>query len=89
MPRGIPNKKPVKKGRPSWDESSTLLVYGKDGDLFKRGDDGFVYRWEENDPPRIQIQKARGWEIVSDVATTGVNRRADSDSIDDGQQLTT
>lgn len=87
MPRGIPNKK-VKKGRPSWDEASTLLVYDKDGGLFKRGDDGFVYRWEENDPPRIQVQKARGWEIVNNVASTGVSRGDEADSIDDGKQMT-
>lgn len=89
MPRGIPKKKEVKKGRPSWDESSTLLVYNKTGDLFSRGDDGFVYRWEENDPPRIQIQKARGWEIVSEVANVGVVRGIDGDTVDDGTPLTT
>ena len=86
MPRGIPKKK---KGRPAWDEASTLLVYNKDGSMFSKGDDGFRYRWEENDPHRIQIQKARGWEIVSDVATTGVKRGAEADAIDDGKPLTT
>lgn len=88
MPRGIPNK-PKKKGRPSWDEASTLLVYNKDGSLFSKGDDGFCYRWEENDPHRIQIQKARGWEIVSDIASTGVTRGDEADAIGDGRPLTT
>lgn len=87
MPRGIPNKS-KKKGRPSWDEASTLLVYNKAGDMFEKGDDGFRYRWETDDPHRIQIQKARGWEIVSDMATTGVSRGAEADSIDDGKQMT-
>lgn len=87
MPRGIPNK-PKKKGRPSWDEASTLLVYDKNGDMFSAGADGFRYRWEVNDPHRIQIQKARGWEVVSDTASTGVNRGAEADAIDDGKQMT-
>lgn len=85
MPRGIPNKK---KGRPSWDEASTLLVYNKAGGMFSKGDDGFCYRWEVNDPHRIQIQKARGWEIVSDLASTGLNRGSENDTIDDGKQMT-
>lgn len=88
MPRW-PDKKEVKKGRPSWDEASTLLVYNKDSSLFSRGDDGFVYRWEENDPPRIQVQKARGWEVVSELANTGVSRGEGADTIDDGVPLTT
>ena len=88
MPRGIPNKS-KKKGRPSWDESSTLLVYNSDGSLFADGDDDYRYRWEVNDPHRIQIQKARGWEIVSDIANTGVKRGDEADSIDDGKPLTT
>lgn len=87
MPRGVPKQK--KKGRPSWDEASTLLVYNKAGDLFERGDDDFVYRWEENDPHRLQIQKARGWEVVSGTSSTGVNRGDENDAIDDGSKLTT
>lgn len=78
-----------KKGKPSWDEASTLLVYNQRGDMFGEGDDGFVYRWEENDPHKLQIQKARGWQVVSDTATTGISRGADADKIDDGTPLTT
>lgn len=77
-----------KKGKPSWDVASTLLVYNQRGNMFSEGDDGFVYRWEENDPHKIMLQKSRGWEIVSDVATTGISRGADADSVEDGKQLT-
>ena len=87
MPRGI--RKTVKKGRPSWDESSTLLVYNKDGSLYEEGEDGYVYRWEVNDPARLQIQQSRGWEIVSKVANDATARGQEGDSIDDGAQLTT
>lgn len=86
MPRGVKN---VKKGRPSWDESSTLLVYNKDGSLFDEGDDGFVYRWEVNDPANLQLQQSRGWEIVSKVGNDPTLRGREGDSIDDGAQLTT
>ena len=85
MPRGIPKKK---KGKPSWDEASTLLVYNKDGSLFEEKDDGFVYRWEVNDPPRIQIQQARGWEIVSGVSNDSTTRGTAADTVEDAKPLT-
>lgn len=78
-----------KKGKPSWDEASTLLVYENTGNLFEEKDDGFVYRWEVNDPPRIQIQMARGWEIVSGVSNDSTSRGAAGDTVDDGKALTT
>lgn len=92
MPRPRKNQQAApkpKKGKPSWDEASTLLVYENNGHLFEEKDDGFVYRWEMNDPPRLQIQQARGWEIVSAVSNDSTSRGTEGDTIDDGKPLTT
>lgn len=93
MPRSRKSQQTVlvkpKKGKPSWDVASTLLVYNQRGDMFGEGDDGFVYRWEENDPHKLQLQKSRGWQVVSDLSTTGISRGAEADKVDDGKPLTT
>lgn len=89
-PRKIQQAAPKpKKGKPSWDDASTLLLYENNGHLFEEKDDGFVYRWEVNDPPRLQIQQARGWEIVSQVSNDSTSRGTAGDSINDGKPLTT
>lgn len=71
---------PFKKGSSTWKPANVDDTYDKD--------DGFRYRWINEDQTNLLKKELEGWEIVSDLSDPKTKSEVGYGRINDGAQLT-
>lgn len=79
---GRPPKEDVvlKKGNPTWKPANVDETYDKE--------DGYRYRWINEDQTNASKKELEGWEIVSDLTGSKTKSEVGYGRIDDGKSLT-
>lgn len=71
---------PIKKGNPTWKPANVDDTFDKE--------DGFRYRWINEDQTNLLKKELEGWEIVSDIAGSKTKSEVGYGRINDGAQQT-